>query len=56
MREYPQYSSQVGFCGALVFTWTGFYVRAQVGYAWGEDETVSAMARIVFDGVGGLQG
>jgi outer membrane immunogenic protein len=22
-----------------VFTWTGFYVGAQAGYAWGEDET-----------------
>lgn len=24
---------------APIFTWTGFYVGAQVGYAWGEDET-----------------
>jgi outer membrane immunogenic protein len=24
---------------APLFTWTGFYVGAQAGYAWGEDET-----------------
>ncbi|MXQ12450.1 outer membrane protein [Microvirga makkahensis] len=29
-----------------VFTWTGFYVGAQAGYAWGEDE-----ARVLVDGV-----
>ena len=25
---------------APIFTWTGFYVGAQVGYAWGKDRTV----------------
>ncbi|HEX8662785.1 MAG TPA: outer membrane protein [Beijerinckiaceae bacterium] len=45
------------FAPVPVFTWTGFYVGAQVGYAWGEDSTA------VFDrfgpvpfGFGGVTG
>jgi len=38
---------------APVFTWTGFYIGAQAGYAWGENET-----SLFFDGaavdIGGL--
>jgi outer membrane immunogenic protein len=34
-----------------VFTWTGFYIGAQVGYAWGDDEDNFPANALVFNGV-----
>jgi outer membrane immunogenic protein len=34
-----------------VFTWTGFYIGAQVGYAWGDDENNFPANALVFNGV-----
>jgi outer membrane immunogenic protein len=34
-----------------VFTWTGFYIGAQVGYAWGDDENNFPSNALVFNGV-----
>jgi outer membrane immunogenic protein len=41
-----RYAAPAPIAAVPLFTWTGFYVGAQAGYAWGEDET-----SLFFDGV-----
>jgi outer membrane immunogenic protein len=42
------------FAAAPAFTWTGFYVGAQAGYGWGNDESKPVLGGIVVtDGVFG---
>ncbi len=37
--DLPRRQSAPALPAVPVFTWTGFYVGAQAGYAWGQDET-----------------
>ncbi|WP_395664412.1 outer membrane protein [Methylocella sp.] len=45
------YGSEPSYAPAPLFTWTGFYIGGQIGYAWGQDDINGWSPYYAFSGV-----